>query len=203
MRRSVLMMCLALGLAGVQSQAKAQTAMQEDMFDIQTALHYYGFIGGPVSDDMGPSIERGLSSLGNYLKLGPVPATAVDADPLPLALRTLLDAYSVRNDSSDFNLDDQDLVRLRTEGERFWVRKQLQPDIETWGVNVDAAADTCGAFANEDLIGQEIDPVALPELEGAGSVRVVYFGPVTADLRPDRLNIYIDPWDTVTNLACN
>lgn len=204
MRRAVLIGILAAGLAAAApgGSAQAQTAMKEDLFDIQTALHYYGFMPGPVDGVMGPATERGLRTLGSYLRLDPVSPEAVDVKPLPLPLRTLMDAYAGRNNVRESRLDEVELGRLRGEGERFWIRKELQPNPRTWGVDVDPANDGCGANANATLVGEVIDTENLPELDGAGAVRVLYFGPVTADFRPDRLNIQIDPWFTVTNLSC-
>lgn len=203
MRRVGLILCVMLGVVGMRGTAEAQTQMREDVFDIQTALHFYGFIPGPVDGEVGPSTERGLNALGSYLRLGPIGPEAMDVTPLPLPLRTIMNAYAARNDVDSADLDQRDLARLNNEGERFWVRKELQPDPATWGVEVDAANDTCAAYANESLIGEVIDPDKLPEIDGPGSVRVVYFGPVTMDFRPDRLNLFIDPWNMVTNLSCN
>lgn len=204
MRRRGLVICSVLGLAAnVAQPLDAQTVMREDVFDLQTALHYYGFMQGPVDGQVGADTERGLDSLGAYLRLGPVSPSAMDANPLPLPLRSLMDAYVARNDVETSDLDERDLARLRNEGERFWIRKEMQSDPATWGVDVEAANDTCGAFANAGLVGNLIDPDELPEIEGAGSIRVIYYGPVTADFRPDRLNLFVDPWNMVTNLACN
>jgi peptidoglycan hydrolase-like protein with peptidoglycan-binding domain len=200
-----MILSLALGvlapLAGGQS-AQAQTALREDVFDIQTALHYYGFMAGPVDGEVGPDTERGLRALGSYLGLGAIDAAVMELDPLPFPLRTLMDAYVGRNRVDAMRLDERDQARLAREGERFWIRKQLQPRRATWGVDVARENDTCGAWANEQLIGTEIDQDNVPTLEGAGTVRVLYFGPATTDFRPDRLNVSVDPWSTVTNLTC-
>ncbi|WP_425091677.1 hypothetical protein [Tropicimonas sp. S265A] len=201
MLRAGLVGMVMLGVAGVQA-AQAQTAMREDTFDIQTALHFYGFMDGPVDGEVGPDTVRGLSRLGTYLRLGGLSVDVLDADPRPLPLRALMDAYAAKDDVEAFDLDERDLARLRREGERFWVRKQLQADPATWGVDISVESDTCGAWANEALIGEVINPDELPELEGAGSVRVLYFGPMTTDFRPDRLNALVDPWNMVTNLNC-
>ncbi len=182
--------------------AQAQSGLREDVFDIQTALHFYGFIPGPVDGVVGASTERGLSSLGRYLKLGPVSPSALEATPLPPALRALMDAFDGRNQAYGDELAPKEQTRLSREGERFWIRKALQPDPESWGVITPRDADTCGAWDNEGLIGQPIDPNSTLVPRGAGSVRVIYFGPVTMDFRPDRLNIQIDPWNDVTNLSC-
>ncbi|WP_424976263.1 I78 family peptidase inhibitor [Dinoroseobacter sp. S124A] len=182
--------------------AEAQSGLREDVFDIQTALNFYGFVPGPVDGVVGPATERGLDALGRYLKLGPVNASAMEGPPLPPALRALMDAFEARNGVYGDELEPKDQERLRREGERFWIRKALQPDLETWGVTTPRDADTCGAWDNEGLIGQPIDPNSTLVPRGAGSVRVIYFGPVTMDFRPDRLNIRIDPWNDVTNLSC-
>lgn len=205
MRPTGLVFSMVFGLAAASASlpADAQSVMREDVFDQQTALHYYGFMQGPVDGVIGADTERGLDRLGAYLRLGPINPEAMELDPLPLPLRSLIDAYSARNDVDPSDLDERDLARLRNEGERFWIRKELQPDPATWGVDVEAANDTCAAFANSELVGTVIDPDDLPAIEGPGSVRVIYFGPVTADFRPDRLNIFVDPWNMVTNLACN
>lgn len=205
MRRISLVFGVIFGLmmATGPGPADAQSAMREDVFDLQTALHYFQFMSGPVDGEIGADTERGLRGLGSYLRLGPISPEAMETTPLPLPLRSLMDAYVGRNDIDTTLLDERDLGRLNREGDRFWIRKELQPDPSTWGVDVDAAADTCSAYSNEGLIGTVIDPDELPEIEGPASVRVIYYGPVTADFRPDRLNIFVDPWNMVTKLTCN
>jgi len=204
MWKATLFGALMLATGGVLfDRAAAQTALREDVFDIQTALHYYGFIPGPVDGKIGPATERGFRDLTRYLKLGTFPTSAMEAETLPTPLRALLDAYSDRNRVSTRSLDERDLGRLTREGERFWIRKELQTPERDWGVLTPREEDQCGAWANEGLIGTVIDPDKFTAPEGAETVRVIYYSPITMDLRPTRLNVDIDPWNVVTNLSCN
>lgn len=62
-------------------------------------------------------------------------------------------------------------------------------------------SDECGASALQDLVGQ--DRSVLARMKFAAPVRVI--GPnmaVTADYRPERLNIEYDAKGTITELAC-
>lgn len=64
------------------------------------------------------------------------------------------------------------------------------------------AADDCGAAERQDWIGRA--RADLPEAPDGANWRVYETGqPVTQDLRPDRLNIEIDPdSQTVVRLSC-
>lgn len=65
-----------------------------------------------------------------------------------------------------------------------------------------APGDDCGAAGRQDWVGRA--RVDLPEAPPGANWRVYETGqPVTQDLRPDRLNIEIDPdSQTVVRLSC-
>lgn len=227
MRWSVILVCLCAnaasaqsgsgdllrGLLGAQEPPRAAETAQERAIrleaeaafvtEVQTWLAYYGFYKGPLDGIAGPGTQRALDAALDYVHR---PGMTVDAMHRPFAAESLgflARSFASRDAVVPGDLDARDAARLAEAGPRFWLRKALGPPADRRGVRTPQARDTCGAWANAGLLDTQIDPRGVLDLPGAEFVRVTGRGPITMDMRPTRLNVEIDHWDTVVALSCN
>lgn len=169
---------------------------------VQTWLEYYGFYDGPVDAIAGPGTHAALDAFAAYVHQPPLSVAQLHGRMAQERLGYLERTHAARRDVDPETLDTRDRARLAEEGPRFWLRAGLRLPQDRRGVRTTTEQDRCGAWDNADLIGQVVDPRSLPQLTVPGSVRVIGRGPMTMDLRPDRLTIRIDPWDVVIALSC-